>query len=137
MKLNDERSAIQHITEQFLHRWMPQALTPREKSEFLMDLERLVLTRTLEIEGHGGTASGDAERFDWRDARRLAVKRAYALAVYKSADGDLVVRQQRSDGEEDTVVVIPLGSAASVIDAIQRQLREPGFPPVVSKRPER
>ena len=64
------------------------------------------------------------------------MKRVDALAVYKSAEGDLVLRQQRSDGE-DSVVVIPLRCAASVVDAIQRQLRGAALAAVPSVHPER
>src|SRR4051812_11227048 len=96
MNSNNEQPAVELSTEQFLRRWMPQVLTPRDKCEFLMDLERLVLRRTLEIDRHSHEASGESERFDWNNAGTVAVKRVYALAVYKSADGDLVIRQQRS-----------------------------------------
>jgi hypothetical protein len=58
-----------------------------------------------------------------------------AVAIYRSAEGDIVIRQEGPDGEEDTVVIIPLSFASSVMDAIRRQFRETVFPPVLSKRP--
>ena len=137
MNANEERSTVEPSTEQFVRKWVPQALTPRDRSECLMDLERLVLRRMLESDGHSRDAIEQCEQFDWRDNGTVAVKRVYALAVYKSAEGDIVIRQQRSEGEEDTVVVIPLGFATCVMDAIQRQLRDPALSPMLSRRPER
>jgi hypothetical protein len=126
MNANDGRAA-QHLgTEAFLEKWMPQTLTPERKSEFLMDLERLVLARSLEREPAQRRSSDDPAEFNWSDGRALAVKRVCALAIYRSAEGDIVIRQEGPDGQEDTVVVIPLGFAASVIEAIQRQFRD-GF----------
>jgi hypothetical protein len=126
MNANDGRAA-QHLgTEAFLEKWMPQTLTPERKSEFLMDLERLVLARSLEREPAQRRSSDDPAEFNWSDRRALAVKRVCALAIYRSAEGDIVIRQEGPDGQEDTVVVIPLGFAASVIEAIQRQFRD-GF----------
>jgi len=124
MNANDERPA-QHLgTEAFLQKWMPQTLTSERKSEFLMDLERLVLARSLDLEPGERQRSAHPGEFNWSDGRALAVKRVCALAIYRSAEGDIVIRQQGPDGEEDTVVVIPLGFAASVMDAIQRQFRD-------------
>jgi hypothetical protein len=136
MNADKERRADRLDTETFLKKWMPQTLTTHEKSEFLMDLERLVLARTLEGAPENRTApiTGPGE-FNWSADGALAVKRVCAVAIYRSAEGDIVIRQEGPDGEEDTVVVIPLSFAASVMDAIRRQFRETVFPPVLSKRP--
>ena len=124
MNANDGR-AVQHLgTEAFLEKWMPQTLAPERKSEFLMDLERLVLARSLELEPAQRQSGDSPADFNWSDGRALAVKRVCALAIYRSAEGDIVIRQQGPEGAQDTVVVIPLGFAASVIDAIQRQFRD-------------
>jgi hypothetical protein len=137
MNADNERLADNLDTEAFLEKWMPQTLTPQQKSEFLMDLERLVLARTLEIDPENRPANAEPAHFNWSDDGSLAVRRVCAVAVYKSVEGDIVLRQEGPDGKEDTVVVIPLGFAASVMDAIRRQFRESVFPPVLSKRPER
>ena len=137
MNADDERLPGDLDTGAFLTKWMPQPLAPSKKSEFLMDLERLVLARTLEMGTTPPRAATGPDGFDWSGEGAVAVKRVCALAIYKSAEGDLVVRQEGPKDEEDTVVVIPPGFVGSVIDAIQRQLRESVFPPVLSRVPER
>jgi hypothetical protein len=51
------------------------------------------------------------------------VKRVYAMALYKSPEGDIVIRQEQPESD-DTVVVVPARHAHSVLEAIQRQLRQ-------------
>src|SRR5215216_3659366 len=135
MNEDNERLADNFDTEAFLKKWMPQSLTTQQKSEFLMDLERLVLARTLEIDPDNRPAKAAPGEFNWSADGSLAVKRVCAVAIYRSAEGDIVIRQEGPDDEEDTVLVIPLSFAASVMDAIRRQFRETVFPPVLSKRP--
>ncbi|HZN27466.1 MAG TPA: hypothetical protein VFB75_24790 [Burkholderiales bacterium] len=137
MNVEDERPPAGVGTEAFVKKWMPHALTQHEKSEFLMDLERLVLTRTMEIDRHSRRATTGSDGFDWSDDGAIAVKRVCALAVYRTGDGHIAIRQEGSDGGEDTVVVIPLDVADSVMEAIQRQFREPVFLPALSRHPER
>jgi hypothetical protein len=124
-------------TEAFLAKWMPQTLSAKARSDFLMDLERLVLARTLESTGTIKQGPGEAADFDWSDHESVTIPRVGALAVYKSDEGDIVIRQERPSGEEDAVVVIPLTLAPSVIEAIQRQFIGPALQPVLSRRPER
>jgi hypothetical protein len=137
MNADKERLADHLDTEAFLEKWMPHTLTPPQKSEFLMDLERLVLARTLEIDPGHRPANPEPGEFNWSEDGAIAIRRVCALAVYKSTDGDIVLRQEGPDGEQDTFVVIPLGFAVSVMDAIRRQFRDSVFPPVLSARPER
>ena len=137
MNADNERLPGDVDTEAFLEKWMPQTLTSDRKSELLMDLERLVLARTLDIDPAHRHTRAEAGEFNWFDDHALAVRRVCALAIYKSAEGDIVIRQEDPDGQEDTVVVIPLGFAASVMEAIQRQFRDSILPPVLSRVPER
>jgi hypothetical protein len=61
--------------------------------------------------------------FSWSDPRSIVVKRVDAIAVYKNADGDLVIRQENPTGEEDRVVVVPAQYAYTVLEAMQQQLK--------------
>ena len=69
----------------------------------------------------------ESDEFDWSQKQSVVVKRVDAIAVYKSDDGDIVIRQERAVSEVDAVVTIPIQHAYSVIEAITRQLKGP-FP---------
>lgn len=64
---------------------------------------------------------------DWswhdEDAKDLTVfPTVSAVAVYTNPSGDIVIRQQGSMGEDDSVVVLPRIHAGAVISAIQAEL---------------
>jgi hypothetical protein len=65
--------------------------------------------------------------FSWSDQRLIAVKRVDAIAVYKNAEGDLVIRQEDPKGEADKIVIVPQQYAYTVVEAMQQQLKGPVF----------
>jgi hypothetical protein len=63
--------------------------------------------------------------FNW-SSRRVVVKPVDAIAVYKNADGDVVIRQQaRPPNQQDSLVVVPLVHAWSLIEALTREVKYP------------
>ncbi len=51
----------------------------------------------------------DVEEFKWTDTDAVVVTSVRAIAVYRNAAGDIVVRQEAFErGEDDAFVVIPL-----------------------------
>lgn len=74
----------------------------------------------------------ETEVFDWSDKKSVVVRRVDAIAVYKNAEGDIVIRQQRADVPVDAVVTIPAQHAYSVIEGIQRQVKGPFVTPLAA-----
>lgn len=67
----------------------------------------------------------DAEDFSWRDTDAVVVRQQDAIAVYSNPDGDLVIRRRRAWDEEDDVwIVVGQTQIRSVIDAMEKVLKE-------------
>ncbi len=67
--------------------------------------------------------------FDWSNSTdELVFQSSASVAVYLNIDGDLVIRQQRDEYEdEDSVVIIPRTNVAVLIRKIyERRSAEPG-----------
>jgi len=135
MNAENERRPIELTSEEFCRKWLPDAATPKTKADFMVDLERVILTRARQRDHSKGRAVVEAGGFSWSDQRSVVVKRVYAMAVYRSPEGDIIIRQERPESD-DTVVVVPARDAYSVLEAIQRQLRNPLVPTGFAKRPE-
>jgi len=61
--------------------------------------------------------------WDWygeEEKQSQVIPRVDALVVYPNAQGDVVIRQQGSMGEDDSVIVFPASHAATVIAAIKK-----------------
>jgi hypothetical protein len=66
-----------------------------------------------------------AEEFSWRDTDSVVVRQQDAIAVYSNPDGDLVIRRRRSWDEEDDVwIVVAQTQIRTVIDAMEKVLKE-------------
>ena len=63
----------------------------------------------------------DTQQFDWTVRESIVVRRVDPIAIYKDAEGDIVIRQQRADSQ-DVIITIPPQHAHSVIEGIQAQL---------------
>lgn len=62
-----------------------------------------------------------SEKFDWNSEKikeSVVMKSVQAIAVYTNPDGDVVIRQQDSMGDEDHFVVLPKSSAKALVKAI-------------------
>lgn len=67
----------------------------------------------------------DTEDFSWRDAGAGVVRQQDAIAVYSNPDGDLVIRRRRASDEDDDVwIVVTQTQIRTVIDAMERVLKE-------------
>jgi hypothetical protein len=124
MSEENERRPIELTTEQFCRKWLPDTATPKAKADFMVDLERVILTRIRRRDQAKSRSASEPGAFSWADHRAVVVKRVYAMALYKSPEGDIVIRQEQPESD-DTVVVVPARHAHSVLEAIQRQLRSP------------
>jgi hypothetical protein len=70
----------------------------------------------------------DVTEFDWNDEDTLVLRRQFAVAVYRTPDGSLVIRQERDWNEEDdTCIVI---SPENVGDFVDRLTDAAGIPTV-------
>ena len=59
-----------------------------------------------------------SNEFSWGDKASVVIKRVDAIAVYTNPNGDIVIRQQDSMGEDDSVIVIPLDRVEELVQAI-------------------
>lgn len=67
----------------------------------------------------------NTEDFSWRDTDAVVVRQQDAIAVYSNPDGDLVIRRRRAWDEEDDVwIVVAQTQIRSVIDAMEKVLKE-------------
>lgn len=48
----------------------------------------------------------------------VVVPAVQAIAVYTNSAGEIVIRQQDSMGEDDSVIVFPKSQAKAIVDAI-------------------
>lgn len=63
--------------------------------------------------------------WDWNSAsarESLVLPRVDALAIYANNNGEIVLRQQGMDGQEDSIIIIPKSQAQEVIDAMSTML---------------
>jgi hypothetical protein len=67
----------------------------------------------------------DTEDFSWRDTDAVVVRQQDAIAVYSNPDGDLVIRRRRAWDEEDDIwIVVAQTQVRTVIDAMEKVLKE-------------
>ena len=60
-----------------------------------------------------------------RDTDAVVVRQQDAIAVYSNSDGDLVIRRRRAWDEDDDVwIVVAQTQIRTVIDAMERVLKE-------------
>jgi hypothetical protein len=65
--------------------------------------------------------------FNWHgedEKEDIIIPRVDAIAVYTNSNGDVVIRQQDSMGDEDSIVIIPRLHVQTVIAAINHQLND-------------
>ncbi|WP_432379659.1 hypothetical protein [Duganella sp. P38] len=65
--------------------------------------------------------------WDWNSAsarESLVLPRVDALAIYANSNGEIVLRQQGMDGNEDSIIIIPKSQAPEVVAAINNMLTE-------------
>jgi hypothetical protein len=66
-----------------------------------------------------------SDEFSWNDTDSLVVRQQNAIAVYANPNGDLVVRRKQDWNEEDDVwIVIARTQVRTVIDAMNRVLKD-------------
>jgi hypothetical protein len=61
--------------------------------------------------------------FDWHSEdteQEVVFPSVQAVAVYQNKDGDIVIRQQGSMGEDDSVIIVPQIHADVLIKAIKQ-----------------
>ena len=63
--------------------------------------------------------------FNWFKEECVAVKPRTGIAVYLNTSGDVVIRQQCTDGSDDDMVIIDIDSAKTVASAILDVIGEP------------
>lgn len=52
----------------------------------------------------------------------IVIQSVAALAVYTNPSGDIVIRQEGPNGEDDSIIVFPKSHADAVMNAIQKEL---------------
>lgn len=60
--------------------------------------------------------------FSWADADSVVIERTEAIAVYPNPKGDVVIRQEKQMGDEDSVVIVPRGRLGDLIAALQNEV---------------
>jgi hypothetical protein len=69
--------------------------------------------------------SDDSGDFSWRETDAVVVRQQDAIAVYSNPDGDLVIRRRQAwDEEEDVWIVVAQTQIRTVIDAMEKVLKE-------------
>ncbi|MDH2381188.1 hypothetical protein [Bradyrhizobium sp. CER78] len=70
-----------------------------------------------------------SDNFSWADKDCVVVPSQDAIAVYANANNDLVIRRERTwDEDEDTFIVISRRYTRTVIEAMERVLKETATP---------
>jgi hypothetical protein len=65
----------------------------------------------------------EAEEFKWDDDEAVVVKTVHAVAVYRNAADEIVIRQEtRTYDDEDPFIVVPESQLPKLIEALKRQL---------------
>ncbi|SDF42360.1 MULTISPECIES: hypothetical protein [unclassified Duganella] len=65
--------------------------------------------------------------WDWSSTsarESLVLPRVDALAIYANSSGEIVLRQQGMDGNEDSIIIIPKTQAQHVVTAISEMLAD-------------
>jgi len=71
------------------------------------------------------TMSDDSGDFSWRETDAVVVRQQDAIAVYSNPDGDLVIRRRQAwDEDEDVWIVVAQTQIPTVIDAMEKVLKE-------------
>ncbi len=65
----------------------------------------------------------ETPQFRWNDPQSVIVKQVDAIAVYRSGDGDIVIRQHRPLANEDPCIVVPPEEAEKLVEAIRRAMK--------------
>ena len=60
--------------------------------------------------------------FDWEWSESIAIPTVRGIAVYQNSGGDIVIRQQNLDSDEDSVIWIPIDQLSALIAALQEEL---------------
>lgn len=80
----------------------------------------------------------DADRFDWADDASVIVLAQLAVAVYRNARGDIVIRQQADWGDdEDKWVILSPSHARALAEAILLEAGEIDAAPLVLPAPDK
>ena len=58
--------------------------------------------------------------FSWNSSDQV-FPTTYAVAVYRHADGDLVIRQAGAYGDDDDVIFIPMHNIPILLEALSAQ----------------
>jgi hypothetical protein len=65
----------------------------------------------------------DPSEFTRDEAQSGVAEAAGALAVQRNADGDIVIRQHRPLAGHDPQIVVPREEAATLVEAIRREMQ--------------
>lgn len=68
-----------------------------------------------------------SEKWNWygdEEKESTIVKSVQAIAVYSNQDGEIVIRQQDSLGDEDGYIVIPKLYVPALIESLKRELAQ-------------
>jgi hypothetical protein len=66
-----------------------------------------------------------SDDFSWSDKESVVVHPQDAIAVYANGNNDIVIRRERAwNEEEDSFIVISRQHARTVVEAIERVLKE-------------
>lgn len=67
-----------------------------------------------------------SESWNWDDPKTgsVVVKSVQAVAVYTNVNGDVVIRQQDSMGEEDSLIIVPKASITSLVAALKAEAKK-------------
>lgn len=68
---------------------------------------------------------GDHDDFDWHNSESVVTKTVAGIAVYTNPNGDVIIRQDRLDGDfwdRDPFIVIPHDRVDSVIAALKNEV---------------
>jgi hypothetical protein len=69
--------------------------------------------------------SDDSADFSWRETDAVVVRQQDAIAIYSNPDGDLVIRRRQAWDEDDDVwIVVAQSQIRTVIDAMEKVLKE-------------
>jgi hypothetical protein len=72
-------------------------------------------------------AEDESEQFSWSNDAAVVIKTTAGIAVYTNPHGDIVIRQDRVDGQQwdtDPFVVIPRDRVTAVIAALQKEIED-------------
>lgn len=65
----------------------------------------------------------EVEEFSWDDDEDVIVRSVRAIAVYRSGQNDIVIRQEQPVyGDDDPFIVVPQDQIPALIEALNKQL---------------